>query len=720
MVKNLNEDFKRFYNDYFLDYWELKYKFLKDRIESYNECEEILGDVKGIDTIPNYKKKFLTYLKFEVHFLKFQIIETLFSFIFALEKGDDLDLWFNLSFPRNINERSFGVYDKISEFKNPWKLEEYLEKKVKLNENLIPYWKYVFFFDKDLSPCGVEVEIIENNIITLLRQMAQTFADREDYNAYKHALRCFSTSLSVSISPHNTNRLIPVGFAKNGMNFLTKIKKEDDIIINSTFKAFSPKEDLYYIQEAMKLLKNIINVRKPYFCNEESDEIYYCEEEKKDYYISDDYTIQRSSRSTTSLNTILRQADHHYQQNNIDTAIVFFEKALQIDNTNESAILGLGYCYFKLKSFDESIKYFKRYTKNNRAEYWKRAQFKLALCYYSKNDLELTEIELTKLTSVFPNDTDSILTYARYLLADIKLRLNQQYFEESGRNEVKYVKASSKLLKKAEKNNFEHPEIWFKLALVQSYLGHFEQAKEIYEKINLHFPNDLSTKLNLAQLLIDFEPDLVYAEELLQECLELDKEYFNPWVGISIIKQKQGNMEDCFEACKKALELSKNLEEKKIAINNMGKYYLNSGNFKKAIEYFRNSLEIDKTFDDSIGDYIQCLMNLKKYEKIEEFTKDLEYNKKNKYHLKVRGYAFSHMDRHKEALELIDKSIGIFTDDLKFLSDLYDSKGDFLIRSGNDIQALEYFQKSLDTGIEEYEFTSKTKEKIKKFKSKLT
>lgn len=718
-MRKLSEEFKNFYKDYFLDYWELKYKFLKDRIENYNNRGDLLVDVKEIDTISNYKKKFLTFLKFEVHFLKFQIIETLFSFIFALEKGDDIDLWFNLSFPRNISDRSFAVYDKISEFKNPWKLEEYLAKEVKIDESLIQYWKYVFFFNKDLSPCGVEPEIIQNNITTLLRQMAQTFADREDYNAYKHALRCFSTSLSLSIRPHNTNKLIPVGFAKNGMNFLTKIKKEDDIVINTTFKAFSPKEDLYYIQEAMKLLKNIINVRKPHFSNEESDDIYYCEEEKKPYYIPDDYTLPRFSRSTTSLNQILSQADHHYQQSNFDMAINFFKKVLQIDSANQRSILGLGYCYFELKRFDESIKYFKEYTKNNMAEYWKRAQFMLARCFYSKNELKLTETELTKLVSYFPNVTDGILTSARYFLADVKLRLNQQYFEESGRNQGKYVKAASKLLIKAEENSFEHPEIWFKLGLVQSYLRHFEQAKGIYEKLNIHFPNDLSIKLNLANLLIDFEQNFVYAEELLQECLELDNSYFNTWVGISILKRKQGKMDEYFEASKKALELSKNLEEKKITINNMGEYYLNRGKFEKAIKYFRNSLEIDKTFDNSIGGYIECLFKLKKYEEIEEFTQDFEYTKANKYNLKIRGYALSHLDRHEEALELIDKSIELFTDDLKFSSDLLDSKGDFLIRSGNIEEALDYYQKSLDIGDKEYDFSTQTKEKIKKYKSKL-
>lgn len=327
---------------------------------------------------------------------------------------------------------------------------------------------------------------------------------------------------------------------------------------------------------------------------------------------------------------------------------------------------------------------------------------------------------ITKLLSNFREEEDSILTTARYFLADVKLRLNQQRFEEKGKNEVKYVKAASKLLKKAEESNFVHPEIWFKLALVKLYLGHFGSAKKIYQKINHNFPNDISTKLNLAHLEIDFGEDLDYAEKLLQECLELNKDHFNTWVGVSVLKQKQGEMDDYFKACKKALKLSNNLEEKKISINNMGDYYRDTGNFERAIEYFRNSLKIDKNFDNSFGGYIECLLNLNKYEKVDDLTKDLEYNRINKYHLKARGYSLSFMDRHGDALEVIDKCIEIFTDDLKFLSDLYDSKGDFLVRSGNIRDALDNFQKSLGTGYEEYEFTSETKEKIKKHKSRLT
>ncbi|MBN1803495.1 MAG: tetratricopeptide repeat protein, partial [Candidatus Lokiarchaeota archaeon] len=671
---------------------------------------------KEIEKIKNYKKQFLNYLQFELHFLKFQIVETLFSFIFALEKGDDIDLWFNLTFPKNISNRSFAVYDKISEFKNRWNLEEYLKKEIDLEQKSIPYWKYVFFYDKDISACGVDPIVIENNIIILLLQMAQTFSDREDYNAYKHGLRCYSSSMTVSIKPDNEKIFTQMGFAKNGMNFLTKSKNNGDILINSTFKSFSPKEDLYIIEEASKLLKNIINVRKSHFSEEQNVDIYYCEREKKFFY-SDDYTLLGFSKSATSSITILKQADISYQKGKYEEAIVRFQKVLQVDNSCDIAIMGLGYCFYRLNKFNESINYFKKYTKNNRAEYWNRAQFTLALCYLAKNDLKSADEELTVLISQCSED-DNILTISRYLLANIKLNLNEQYFNETGKNNSSYIKSASKLLNKTEENGFDKPEIWFKLALVETYLKQYEKAKMIYKKIEHNFPDDIAAKLNLAHLEIDLNRDLSLAETYLNECLELDDNHFNTLVGLSVIKMKQKKQDECYEISQKLLSLAKNPIEKKIAFNNMGWYYFELGNNEEALKYFKNALKIDDSFDNSINGYMDCLWNQGKFNEIIEFTKNYEFKDKNKFYLKKRAYAFSQLNDHEEAIGIIDKLIELFDDDKRFLSDLYDSKADILEKKGEIDGALNYFQKSLDTGTGDYEFTPETREKLENLKAK--
>jgi len=47
----------------------------------------------------------------------------------------------------------------------------------------------------------------------------------------------------------------------DGMNYLSKKEKDENVIINATFKAFSVEEDSYYIEKSIDLLKNILNTR---------------------------------------------------------------------------------------------------------------------------------------------------------------------------------------------------------------------------------------------------------------------------------------------------------------------------------------------------------------------------------------------------------------------------------------------------------------------------
>lgn len=66
MVEKMSDIFKSFFINYFLDYWELRYKFLKDLIENSEKSDELINNIEEINTIPNYKKKFITLLKFEI------------------------------------------------------------------------------------------------------------------------------------------------------------------------------------------------------------------------------------------------------------------------------------------------------------------------------------------------------------------------------------------------------------------------------------------------------------------------------------------------------------------------------------------------------------------------------------------------------------------------------------------------------------------------------
>lgn len=714
--KESPEDLLKFYKNYLLDYWEVKYKYLKHHIDTFEEQKKKLNKINGFTSVTNYEEKFFTLLKFELHFLKFQIIEALFSFIFALEEGDDMNLWFNLSFPKDSSLRSFAVYDRISSFKYKINMKNYLNQEINYNGKKVPLWKYLFYFKIDTSSYEKNFEIISENIETLLYKMVTVFTDRDDYSAYKHSLRCYSSSFVLSIKPHGSDKFFPAGYAKHGLNYLTKIKKNDDTIINITFKAFSLKEDSYYIEKAIELLKNIIKTRISHFYNEKIKDVYFFEDVEEDFH--KEYSIVKFSRSTSSINSFLLQGYNAYDQGNFEDAIPYFKKVLQIDDSHDDAIFRLGISYYFLKNYDEAIHYYKNYIENSLALHWKEALYNLALCYFLKKDFQKANKELQRYHKKYRNDLDEITNAARYLLADVKLNLNQQYFKQHGKNNSNYIKPAEKLLNKAEEISFDHPEIWFKLANVRDYLRNFEDSKQIYEKIIINYPKFLGSIINLARIFF-LENNLEKVEDLLQKALKINDKYAATWIAIANLKKKQEKIDDFREACEKSLEYSKNDYDLKISYNNLGDYYLSIEDPTTASKYFEKSVSIDSSFDPAIHGLIQCLWELKEYKKIIDFTDNFTFTQNNAITLKFKAYALSEIGQSDSSFQIIERLMQVIKKDDKIMTDLIDTKGDIFRKEGNLIKAKEFYQKALDYAKEDYDFLIETKQKLEKVTKEL-
>jgi len=367
---NEQNDYLNFYKNYFIDYWEIKYKYVKLEIENIENQKSKLMEIEDFKNIPQFSSRFLSMLKFDLHFMKFQIIETLFSFIFALEKQDDIDLFYNISFTREKSQRSIAAYDKISNLNKKYIIDEYLKKKIEVDNQVIPFWQYLFFFNVDVSKFEKEIDKIEENIITILFQLASTFSDRDDYNAYKHSLRCYKSSLRLSIRPGGSTKFIPLGYEEDVMVFLSKKEKDSDTIINLTFKSFSIEEDFYYIEKTIELLKNIMNTRRTYFFGEMLRSIEYFEEIQRKF-LYQNHSIIKFSKSTTSLNRIFIQGLNARDQGKHNEAISFFEKILQVEENHYETIFQMGFCYYSIKNYDKAIEYYEKYINNSVAKYWK-------------------------------------------------------------------------------------------------------------------------------------------------------------------------------------------------------------------------------------------------------------------------------------------------------------------------------------------------------------
>ncbi len=250
------DEILEFYKYYPIDHWIYKANMLKNIIENFDSIKNVilkdLGDVIEEDCIK--------MLKAEIHFTLFQMIETLFELIFTLEKRDDKKLWLYLSLSYRISRATYKRIEKISKGEI-----EFLDKQIKLpSEKEIPLIHYIFYLGLEELPIK---EIKENfeKIKQILVIFAETFTDRNEYNAYKHSLKFFQTSMGVEFGGLKENKMIPIHRFSSDNTFA--FLYNDKGLIKKIFKSFDYEIDFEKIIICHWLISNIINARKRYFFN---------------------------------------------------------------------------------------------------------------------------------------------------------------------------------------------------------------------------------------------------------------------------------------------------------------------------------------------------------------------------------------------------------------------------------------------------------------------
>jgi tetratricopeptide (TPR) repeat protein len=344
--------------------------------------------------------------------------------------------------------------------------------------------------------------------------------------------------------------------------------------------------------------------------------------------------------------------------------------------------------------------------------------YNLALCFFKENNFINAEKKLRQLLNKFSDIDDKLTNLARYLLADVLLNLNQQYFNQRGKNKSNYLKRVEKLLKKAEKFEFSQPEIWFKFAFIKDCMNKFEESKIIYEKLIEKYPDSIGTILNLFKIYFD-EGELKKAEDLLEKALMIDEQKSNIWNGVASLKEKQGKMKEFYEACQKSLKYSINNEEKKGALYNLGTYFKKTEDHPKAIEFYKESLAIDENFKLAFNGLIQSLLCMEEYNEIINKTKDVDNNLDNVIILRTKALAFSGIGKKDKAIEIIYDLIPLDKDDGELQSFLNNILGDIFKMQEDWKKAIEFYQKALNTIQESNDVNSEISEKIEDCKRKI-
>ena len=704
---------RNFYKQYFLEYWEIKYEQLKEKFEKSNSNHFNSG-ISEIENEEKLEKRFPTYLKFEIHNMKFQIIEALFSLMFALENGEDINLWFNLTFPPDSSRGSFAIYDKISEVKGLSNMRQYLETEININQETIPLWEHLFFFQLNFEDYEKEWDDIKENLIWILSNLATQFTKRDDYNSYKHGLRCFHSGMNISIRPHNSEHFIPVSSAENGMHFLTKKEEEDNTKVGLTFKAFSPNKDLMYIKYSIELIKNIIKLRRSKIFDEDVPNFSFFD--RIDKTPSIDYTLIRSSRTITSSRSIFSYGLGALHKEDLDAAKHFMEKVLQIDENHYPSFYSLGYIHFELEQYDKAIDYFNQYIKYTQGEFRNQAIYNLSLAHYHNGELNKAKEVNSRLLRRDLDDNE-LEKRARYFQAKIYLDLNQQSFEENGRNKLDYIDQAEKHLEKGAEIEKIHPELWDQLAFLKKILGRYEESKHILLKILEKYPKYLNAFIRIIEI-FDQTDNTDEMEGYIERALELNEEGSYIWFLKGKLMEKKNNNGLMLKAFQKSLEFAKNEREKTFAYHNLGYYYREIEDYREALNHFKNALNIDKSFQPSIQGYLTCLWELEKYDPIIEFTEDLDESNRNIQHLEVRAMALSKQEDFESAISLIDRLIELSEmENLTFIS-LLDSKGDIYKEKGNTKKASKNYKQTLEVADEDYPLLEEIREKLNGTESK--
>ena len=261
IVNDIDSLQKEFYKTYDPDYWLYKISLLKNCHANFDDIKNVLKKNLGDVIDDDYKRS----LRTEMHFLYFQMIETLFEIIFAVSKHDNRDLWLALTFSNWQNN-----YNEIAELSNTSSLfTDKIKTTVAGKDTEIALLRWIFYF---VYPSKMDDEKWKNNlekIRKLLLLFSKDFSDRGEYNAYKHSLRFYNSSFSMSIGLTGSQNMHTLGSSNDSITYLEEQKKKEQDgqykktghILKIT-KPFDFERDYNCCILIYEMIKNIINTRK--------------------------------------------------------------------------------------------------------------------------------------------------------------------------------------------------------------------------------------------------------------------------------------------------------------------------------------------------------------------------------------------------------------------------------------------------------------------------
>jgi hypothetical protein len=252
---------KLFYKNYQKDYHKIKANYLKKMLDNLSRySDEFLGKNPDEEELSTFKRT----LQSDLRQTYFHAIETFFELFFALnpqgkQAYDDESILFALTHSKWRD--NYKMIEEISEKENSL---DFLDERMTFLGFDIKIGHYLFYagifsekFPQDLfDRIDKSIEAIKNGIQIL----ALDFSNREEYNAYKHALRLIPAAVKISLADTETSKVNEEWDIKESMSFYSEPKYPEELKVMT--KVFDSERDYQMTYFCSNLIHHLIFYRR--------------------------------------------------------------------------------------------------------------------------------------------------------------------------------------------------------------------------------------------------------------------------------------------------------------------------------------------------------------------------------------------------------------------------------------------------------------------------
>ncbi|HOJ64774.1 MAG TPA: tetratricopeptide repeat protein [Spirochaetota bacterium] len=289
-----------------------------------------------------------------------------------------------------------------------------------------------------------------------------------------------------------------------------------------------------------------------------ADNIESLYEEANNYYYENDY-----EKAAKLYQEIIKKNPNHYlsyeklgkieqARNNIKEAVVYFEKALNINNKNANGWNDLGNLYYDLVDYNNAIRCYKKAIEADSNFYWAYYNIGLSMTrmYTKENKKEMDEAKewFEKALNIKKDYYPAFNELGLYYMDQNNYNKAEEYF-------TKCININP---------NYKYP--YYNLASIYKERDDYKKAKEYLLKSLKCDPNYISALNNLGILYYDQE-DYNSALYYYTRALEIDSKYKYALYNIGLVFYQMEKYRKAYEMYQKALESDPNyqvaLDEKK-------------------------------------------------------------------------------------------------------------------------------------------------------------